>query len=355
MTRPLRALIDISALKHNFSIVRNCAPQSLAMAVVKANGYGHGMLRVANALENAEGFALLNIEEAVTLREAGFNQTILLLEGFFEACELPELAAHSLSTVVHCPEQIEMLEASSLKRKLNIFLKINSGMNRLGFKPEVFNEAMHRLVECPAVGDLCLMTHFATADEAQGIAPQMACFNRVTSGLDAQRSLANSAAIIRYPETHADWVRPGIMLYGSSPFADVSAECLGLKPVMTLESQVIAVQEIKPGEAIGYGASFRSKTPMRVGIVACGYADGYPRHAPSGTPVLVGGVRSCTLGRVSMDMICIDLSSIHHVGIGSPVIFWGDGLSVDEVAKAAGTISYELLCKLTQRVPVVEV
>lgn len=354
LMRPLQAQIDLSALKHNLGVARGHAPQSRAMAVIKANGYGHGTLRVAHALETAEGFAVLNVGEAVTLREAGFNQTILLLEGFFGADQLPTLAEYRLASVIHCPEQIEMLEMAGLPVKIDVFLKLNSGMNRLGFRPETFSAALQRLQAARAVGRITLMTHFACADEAQGISAQLACFDSLAAGLDAPRCLANSAAILRYPEAHGDWVRPGIMLYGSSPFADASAESLDLKPVMTLTSAVIGLQELQPGEAVGYGATYRAEQPTRVGIVACGYADGYPRHAPTGTPVLVNGQRSRTLGRVSMDMLCVDLTNVSDAGIGSPVTLWGKGLPVDEVAAAAGTISYELLCALAPRVPVVE-
>ena len=361
MTRPIRARIDVSALKHNLAVVRGCAPQSRALAVIKANAYGHGMLRVAGALAGAEGFAVLNLSEGVALREAGFKQTILLLEGFFSADELPALAEYRLASVIHHAEQMEMLEASGLPVKLDVFLKINSGMNRLGFKPEVFPSALQRLQSSRSAGKITLMTHFSTADalkgasEAEGVAAQLACFDGLAAGLALPRSLANSAAILRYPETHGDWVRPGIMLYGASPFADASAESLGLRPAMTLESGIIAVQALRAGEAVGYGATFRAASTMRVGIVACGYADGYPRHAPTGTPVLVNGVSTRTLGRVSMDMLCVDLTALPDAGIGSPVTLWGDGLPVEEVASAAGTISYELLCALAPRVPVVEI
>ena len=354
LMRPLQAQIDLSALQHNLGVARGHAPQSRTMAVIKANGYGHGMLRVAQALEAAEGFAVLNVEEAVALREAGFNQTILLLEGFFSADELPTLAEYHLASVIHCPEQVEMLEMAGLPVKIDVFLKLNSGMNRLGFRPEAFGAALQRLQTARAVGRVTLMTHFACADEAQGVAAQLDCFNRLAAGLDAPRSLANSAALLRYPEAHGDWVRPGIMLYGSSPFADASAASLDLKPVMTLTSTLIGLQELQAGEAVGYGATFHAEQPTRVGIVACGYADGYPRHAPTGTPVLVNGQRSRTLGRVSMDMLCVDLTGISGAGIGSPVTLWGKGLPVEEVAAAAGTISYELLCALASRVPVTE-
>lgn len=354
MTRPIQARINLSALKHNLGVARGRAPQSRVMAVIKANGYGHGMLRVAGALAGAEGFAVLNLSEAVALREAGFNQAILLLEGFFDADELPALAEYRLTTVIHCAEQIEMLETAGLPVRLEVFLKLNSGMNRLGFRHDAFPAALRRLQSCPAIGRITLMTHFATADEAEGIAAQLACFESHAAGLAAPMSLANSAAILRYPEAHRDWVRPGIMLYGASPFADETAESLGLKPVMTLESRIIAVQELQAGEAVGYGGTFRSDRAMCVGIVACGYADGYPRHAQTGTPVLINGQRSRTLGRVSMDMLCVDLTAIPGAGIGSPVTLWGEGLPVEEIAASAGTISYELLCALAPRVRVAE-
>ncbi|MHB1590947.1 MAG: alanine racemase [Sulfuricella sp.] len=353
--RPLQAQIDLSALRHNLGVARGHAPEARTIAVIKANGYGHGMLRVAHALDTAEGYAVLNVSEAVELREAGFKQTILLLEGFFSADELPTLAEYRLASVIHCREQIEMLEMAGLPVKINVFLKLNSGMNRLGFRPEALVAALQRLQATRAVGRITLMTHFACADEAQGVAAQLNCFNRLAAGLDAPRSLANSAAILRYPEAHGDWVRPGIMLYGSSPFTDASAASLDLKPVMTLTSAIIGLQELQAGEAVGYGATYRAEQAMRVGIVACGYADGYPRHAPTGTPVRVNGQRSRTLGRVSMDMLCVDLTGISGAGIGSPVTLWGEGLPVEEVAAAAGTISYELLCALAARVPVVEI
>jgi alanine racemase len=355
LMRPLQAQIDLSALKHNLGVARGYAPQARTIAVIKANGYGHGLLRVAHALETAEGYAVLNVGEAVALREAGFNQTILLLEGFFSADELPVLAEYRLASVIHCPEQIEMLEMAGLPVKIEVFFKLNSGMNRLGFRPAAFGAALQRLQAARAVGKITLMTHFACADEAQGISTQLACFDSLATGLDAPRCLANSAAILRYPEAHGDWVRPGIMLYGASPFADASAVSLDLKPVMNLTSAIIGLQELPAGEAVGYGATYRAEHATRVGIVACGYADGYPRHAPTGTPVLVNGVRSRILGRVSMDMLCVDLAGISGAGIGSPVTLWGKGLPVEEVAAVAGTISYELLSALAARVPVVEI
>ena len=354
MPRPIQARIDLAALAHNLGVMRQHAPTSRVMAVIKANAYGHGMLRAASALRAADGFAVLRVEEGVALREAGYTQTILLLEGFFTPDELPELARHRLSTVIHGTEQLDMLEQADLPGKLDVFFKLNTGMNRLGFTLEAFPGALKRLQTCATVGEITLASHFATADEEPGVAAQLERFNRVTKGIALPRSLANSAAILRHPEAHGDWVRPGITLYGASPFADVSAQELGLKAAMTLQSQIIAVQELKAGEGAGYGAAFKADKPTRIGIVACGYADGYPRHAATGTPILVDGRLTRTLGRVSMDMLFVDLSDISAAAVGSPVTLWGDGMPVDDVARAVGTISYELLCALAQRVPVVE-
>ncbi|PWB47067.1 MAG: alanine racemase [Nitrosomonadales bacterium] len=352
MPRPLRASVCLSALRHNLGIARSHAPRARIMAVIKANGYGHGMLRVAKALEAADGFAVLNIAEAIALREAGFTQEILLLEGFFSADELPLLARHGLSTVIHAQWQLDIMLQTPGSAPVQAWLKINSGMNRLGFQPDEAPAALQSLQQIGA--QVTLMTHFARADESDGIAEQLTLFNSVTHGLNLPRSLSNSAAVLSYPEAHGDWVRPGIMLYGASPTSGRSASELGLKPVMTLSSELIAVRAIQAGEAVGYGASFRAPGAMRIGTVACGYADGYPRHAPSGTPVLVDGQRSRIIGRVSMDMLTVDLSAVPGAKIGSAVTLWGDGLTVDEVASAAGTISYELLCAVAARVPLLE-
>lgn len=352
MSRPLQARINLAALRNNLEVVRRNAPQSRVMAVVKANGYGHGLLRVAEALRLADGFAVLNIGEASVLRDAGFKQPILLLEGFFDVSELSAIANLRLDIVVHSAWQIEALATISVATKIGVFLKLNSGMNRLGFRPAEFGTALDRLRSNAAVRQITLMTHFATADEDAGIGSQMAKFNSVVGSLELPRTLANSAAILRCPESHADWVRPGIMLYGCSPFSGQSAAVSGLKPVMTLASEIIAVQELAVGDKLGYGATFVADHPMRIGVVACGYADGYPRHAPTGTPILVEGQRSCTLGRVSMDMLFADLTEIPGGGVGSVVTLWGESLPVEEVAQAAGTISYELLCALASRVPI---
>ncbi|MGB7540569.1 MAG: alanine racemase, partial [Burkholderiales bacterium] len=332
------------------------APRSRIWAVVKANAYGHGLARAARALAAADGLALLELDEALALRAAGEQRPLLLLEGFFSPQELPGIAAHRLVTVVHDLEQVAMLEKTALAAKIPVLVKLNTGMNRLGFAAGGFRAVLARLQRCAGVGEIALMTHFADADGKRGVAWQLERFEAMTAGLNLTRSLANSAAILRFPQTHADWARPGIMLYGCSPFPDESAAALELKPVMTLSSEIIAVQSLRPGDSVGYGCTFTADAPMRIGIVACGYADGYPRHAPGfndrGTPILVCGKRTRTVGRVAMDMLFADLSGIPDAGVGSPVTLWGEGLSADEVAASAGTVSYELLCALAQRVPV---
>lgn len=352
MSRPTFARIDLSALERNLHVARRLTSARI-MAVIKANAYGHGLLRTAEALNAADGFALLSIDDAVRLREAGFRQTILLLEGAFAAEDLSLFAQYDLTAVLHSPHQLAMLDAYPRRGGLSVWLKINSGMNRLGFSPQAVPAAMAQLKAHPAVREVTLMTHFSHADVTEGVAMQLERFNSLAAAFNMPRSLANSAALLRYPATHGDWVRPGIMLYGSSPFAETSAHDLGLRPGMTLESEIISVREIEPGEQVGYGGVYRADRRMRIGVVACGYADGYPRHAPTGTPVLVKGQRVSTLGRVSMDMLSVDLSALPNVDVGSQVTLWGEGLSVDEVALAAGTISYELLCALAARVPVV--
>lgn len=359
MPRPIQACIDLNAVRHNYLRAKQCAavPDSevRAWAVVKADAYGHGLSRVADALrEIADGFALLEIEAAVALREAGFRQPILLLEGFFEPVDLPVCAEYGLTVAVHRIEQLRMIQAAALPVRLPIYIKLNTGMNRLGFTPDQIPSLRQELARNTAVGPATLMMHFAEADGGRGIDWQLERFHRMTEDWDVPVCMANSAAIIRYPLTSHDWVRPGIMLYGASPFADVSAESLGLRPVMTLSSRILAVQEIQSGERVGYGGTFEATRPSRIGIVACGYADGYPRHAPSGTPILVNGRRTTTVGRVSMDMLACDLTDIPEAGVDSPVVLWGEGLPADEVAAAAGTISYELFCALARRVPVVE-
>jgi alanine racemase len=359
MPRPIRAAIRLSALRHNLGLARRHAPKSRHWAVVKANAYGHGIRRVAQALSEADGYALLDLSEAVSLREAGVSKPILLLEGVFQPADLAIADRYSLTPVVHDLEQVLMLERARLSSKIAVVFKLNTGMNRLGFAGTRVRSAYGRLIASGKVGPISLMAHFADADGPAGIAAQLGRFIEWTNGLPGEKTLANSAAILRYPEAHADWVRPGIMLYGCSPFADLSAEALGLQPVMTLTSEIIAIQDLKPGDRVGYGGTYAARNAMRIGIVACGYADGYPRHAQglidSGTPIDVAGKRTAIVGRVSMDMLCADLSAIPEARVGSRVTLWGDGLSADEVAASAGTLSYELLCAVAARVPQLEI
>jgi alanine racemase len=324
------------------------------MAVVKANGYGHGLLRSAAAFEQADAFAVLEIEGAVRLREAGCRHEIVLIEGLFDASELAVAVEHGFALVVHDDEQVAMLGGANSPRRLRVFLKVNSGMNRLGFAPERVDAVLARLEACAAVADVVLMTHFANADDALGVSWQLERCREIRARGRLPWSLANSAALIRHPETRSGWVRPGIMLYGSSPFVEETAAVFGLQPAMTIESQVIAVQELRSGERVGYGGTFTAREPMRVGIVACGYADGYPRHAPTGTPILIGGRRTRILGRVCMDALFADLTDLPNAGVGTPAVLWGEGLPVEEVAAAAGTVGYELLCALAQRVRIEE-
>jgi alanine racemase len=354
MARPIRATIRLSALRSNLELARRVAPQARPLAVIKAGAYGHGLLRAAGALQHADGFAVLDLDDAVRLRQAGHDRRILLLEGFFEPLELPCFCEHGLTAVVHSPEQIRMLEQTRLTSRVAVFLKVNTGMNRLGLPADALRGALTRLQASGNVGEITLMTHFANADDARGIQWQLEIFRRATAGLDLPVSTANSATLLRYPAVTQGWARPGIMLYGASPFADQSAAELGLTPVMTLEGSIIAVQSLMPGDSVGYGGAFTAERRMRIGVAACGYADGYPRHAGSGTPVLVNGRRTGTVGRVSMDMLCVDLTDLPDAGIGSMVVLWGEGMPVEEVAAAAGTVSYELLCGLAARVPVVE-
>ncbi len=353
MPRPIRAIFDLAAFRENLALTRARAPHARTWAVVKANAYGHGLARAVRALEAADGFALLDLNDAVALRDAGVAKPILLLEGTFEPDDLQVVAEHGLSIVVHDDEQIAALEAVRLPARVPVYLKLNSGMNRLGFTPARYRQVFERLARSPAVAGITLMTHFADAD-GTGVAEELRRFEAAAARIEAPRSLANSAAILRYPETHFDWVRPGIMLYGCSPFADESAAALGLKPVMTLAADLIAVRELRPGDRVGYGGAFVADRPMRLGVVACGYADGYPRHAPNGAPVLVNGIRTRILGRVSMDMLTVDLDPVPGAAVGSTVTLWGEGLSCDEVAAAAGTLSYELLCAMAARVPQVD-
>lgn len=353
MARPSFAQLNLSALRANLAQVRTRAPKTQVLAVVKANAYGHGLMRVLPALTDADGLALLELDAAIALRAAHYTRRILLLEGFFAADELPEIAAKRLAVVIHHAEQVRMLERAHLARPLEVFVKINTGMNRLGVRAADVPALVERLTHCDSVAALRLMTHLARADEEDGAKEQVAAFDAACQGLPYPRSLANSAGIVRYNEVGGDIVRPGIMLYGATPFPYDTAEMIGVQPVMTLRSEIIAVQDLKANDSVGYGAAYTASRAHRIGVIACGYADGYPRHAPNGTPVLVCGKKVRMAGSVSMDMITVDLTDVPEATIGSPVVLWGEGLPVDDVASAAATVGYELLCAVAPRVPFV--
>jgi len=360
MPRPILASVHTAALSHNLARVRAAAPDARVWAVVKANAYGHGIERAFDGLRSADGFALLDLAEAQRLRALDWRGPILLLEGCFEARDLELCSRLDLWHVIHCNEQIDMLAAHKTERPQRVFLKMNSGMNRLGFVPQRYRAAWTRLSALPQVCEISLMTHFSDADGAKGIAGQLKAFDAVTRDLPGERTLSNSAATLRLGDTPAarsDWVRPGIALYGSAAdFPAHSATDWGLQPAMTLASRIIGVQRLVAGDTVGYGSSFIAEQPLRIGVVACGYADGYPRHCSTGTPVLVNGLRTRMVGRVSMDMITVDLTPIPEAGMGSEVTLWGRGsdgalLPIDDVAQAAGTVGYELMCAVAQRVP----
>lgn len=351
-----QAVIDRKALRHNLVRVREAAPGSRVLAVIKANGYGHGAVRVAQALTDADAFAVACVSEAQELRAAGIMQPLVLLEGVFSPKDLQWASLNRCECVVHTGEQVELLESTAPEWPVTVWLKVDSGMHRLGVVPGHATKTAARLRACDAVGGVRLMTHLACADDRADSTTerQLQTFDRAVSTLDAEHSIANSAAVLAWPASHRDWVRPGIMLYGSSPFPEADGSDLNLRPAMTLRTRLIAVQRRRRGDAIGYGAGYRCPEDMPVGVAAVGYGDGYPRHAPAGTPVLVNGQRAALIGRVSMDMICIDLRAQPDARIGDPVIVWGEGLPVDEVARHAGTISYELLCRVSQRVEIRE-
>ncbi len=350
--RPARALIDLQALRHNYRLARELSGAK-ALAVVKADAYGHGAVRCALALEpEADGFAVACIEEALELRAAGIKAPILLLEGFFEASELALIAEHDLWCVVHSLWQLEALEATAVHKPLTIWLKLDTGMHRVGLHPKDYHDAYQRLLASGKVVRIVLMSHFARADEpdADTTEQQIAVFQAAREGLSAECSLRNSPGVLAWPQAPSDWVRPGIMLYGATPFEQPQAQAERLQPVMTLQSRVISVRELPAGEPVGYGAKFVGQRPTRVGVVAMGYADGYPRHAPSGTPVVVAGKRAELIGRVSMDMLCIDLTDVPEATVGSPVELWGKQVLASDVAQRAGSIPYQLFCNL-KRVP----
>ena len=358
MPRPIQATIHTQALVDNLNRVRSHVPDARIWAVVKANAYGHGIDRVFAGLRGADGFALLDLAEAQRVRDLGWRGPVLLLEVVFEQRDLELCSRLDLWHTVHCEQQIDMLAAHKTNLPQRVFLKLNSGMNRLGFVPAQYRSAWTRLNALPQVDEISHMTHFSDADGAPGVQKQMAVFDAATRDLPGERSVSNSAAVLRHDGLASDWVRPGIAVYGSAPdYPEHTAAHWGLQPTMTLEAKIIAVQNLLPGDTVGYGSSFVADAPMRVGTVACGYADGYPRTCPTGTPVLVDGLRSRTLGRVSMDMLSVDLTPVPQAGQGSSVTLWGRAgnghvLDIDEVAAQAGTLSYELMCALAARVPV---
>lgn len=349
--RPTQAIINIAALKHNLNIARQHAPHSKLIAVVKADAYGHGAVRVSQAINNdVEAFAVCCIEEAIELREAGIQKPILTLEGFFEPSELSLIQQYHLQTVVQHPYQIEILKAAKLQQAITVWLKIDIGMGRLGFLPDDFTSAWQQLNDIPYIAKpIKLMTHLACADELDRplTTKQIKQFFQLTKDLKTEKSITNSAGILGWEAAHADWNRIGIMLYGASPYE----ERYDLQPVMQLQSQLISVKHCPKGQTVGYGATWRCEQDSLIGIAAIGYADGYPRHAPNGTPVLVNGQRMPLAGRVSMDMIAVDLTQQPDAKVGDEVILWGKGLPVEEIAKQAGTISYELLTHVNKRVP----
>jgi len=351
--RPVKAIIDLNALQQNLRQVKAFAPESKVLAIIKSNGYGHGIERVAAQLSQADGYGVACIDEAIVLRQKGFLHPIVLLEGLFSEAELMIAVQHRLEFAIHSSVQLEWLKNSQIKTPLNIWLKLDTGMHRLGFQEHEIEAVIDDLQRLPAAVNIHLMSHFASADESEAFTrQQLSLFNRVAEPLKCPRSIANSAGVQRYPESHLDWVRPGIMLYGACATSETVP---GLKPVMTLMSQIISLKWIEAGETVGYGQTWQAAHRSLIAVVAIGYGDGYPRHAPSGTPVLIHGKRLPLVGRVSMDMVTVDVTELaEKVAIGDEAVLWGKGLPVDVIAQACGTIGYELLCGVTQRVPRVE-
>jgi alanine racemase len=348
------ATVDASALRANLAVVRKMAPRSRVIAVVKANGYGHGMIRVARALADADGLGVARLADAVALREAGVTQRILLLEGVFGPEQFALAAKEQCEIVVHSPEQLDVLEQFAGAHRFVAWLKLNSGMNRLGFRVADFAPAYARLQRCSSVSLIRVMTHLSSSEERGEVtATQLKVFDDLVAPLALERSVANSAAVIAWPESHQDWVRPGLMLYGMSPMPNRTAADFGLRPAMTLSTHLIAVQNIGVGEAVGYNGIWRAQRPSRIGIAAIGYGDGFPRGTRSGAPVLVGGKEAPIAGRVSMDMIAVDITDLPQAKAGDEVIVWGDGLPAERLAPYADTTCYELVCRVTSRVPLV--
>jgi len=344
MARDSYVTINKQALRHNLQRVRDLAPQSKVLAMVKGNAYGHGMVEVAQTLATADALGVAFLQEALLLRKAGIQQPIILLEGFLSEDELPLILEHNLGIVIHAVWQIQALKQIPLQPDLTVWLKVDTGMHRTGFLPQDFLAAWQEVYTYLKKPPL-IMTHFARADEISEpmTLAQLNCFKELTQDLPGERSLANSAGIVAWPQSHADWVRPGIMLYGASPVVHLSAQELNLAPVMSLSAKLIATKYLSKGETIGYGARWTCPEDMPIGVVALGYGDGYPRCVAPGTPVLIHNRRCLIVGIVSMDMITVDLRPAPEAKINDSVILWGEALSVDEIAKCAGTISYELL------------
>lgn len=358
MPRPILAQIDLSALRHNLAVAQRHARGRAVWAVVKANAYGHGLERVLPALAGADGLALLDLDEAQRARDSGWRKPILLLEGFFSPADLRVVAQLNLTAVVHQHEQVLMLERQGVAVPLEVYVKLNTGMNRLGFNADELPTVLQRLGALPGVQVAALMTHFANADSprAQDVSTPLQRFaaqiSAPVSAWTGPTSLANSAALLMQPQVHGHSVRPGIMLYGATPASGRAAASFDLQPVMRLRSQILAVRTVAAGEAVGYGSRWVAQRSTRLGVVACGYADGYPRVAPDGTPVWVDGRIAPLVGQVSMDMITVDLTSAPEATVGSPVELWGEQVPIDTVAERAGTVGYELMCALAPRVPV---
>jgi alanine racemase len=352
MPRPIKAYIHPDAVRQNLEVVRTKSLRSRVWAVVKANAYGHGIERVYPALEAADGIALLDLDEAVRVRSLGWKKPILLLEGVFTDDDVKTAEEFGLTVAVHCDEQRKLIVAAKPERPLDIYLKMNSGMNRLGFAPEKYRAAWEQARSSNGIGNITLMTHFANADDGS-VDWQLEQFEQGARDIPGHRSLSNSAATLWHPQAHRDWVRPGIVLYGASP-SGLSRDIkdIPLRAAMTLQSEIIGIQTVHAGDTVGYARTYQAEDTMRIGVVACGYADGYPRHAPTGTPVSVAGIATRTVGRVSMDMLTVDLTPCPHAGIGSKVELWGNDVRIDDVASSSGTIGYELMCALARRVPV---
>jgi len=350
---PIRAVIDTAALRHNLGQVRRAAPASRVMAVIKANAYGHGLVPAARALAEADGFAVARLGEGLALRAAGLRNRILLLEGVFSAEQLAAAAQAQFELMVHSFEQLALLEALAGATPVTVWLKIDSGMNRLGFRLEEFAAAYARLRGNPHVqAEPTLVTHLASADDRRDprTRQQLEAFATATAGLNGARSIANSAGVLAWPAARTDWVRPGLMLYGVSPFASGTGAALGLRPAMTLRTEVIAVKNVRAGETVGYGGTWTAPRETRMAVVAAGYGDGYPCNTATGAPVQIGGRRAPLIGRVSMDMVTVDVTDLPAVGVGDPVVLWGSEVPVEEIAAQAGAIPWDLLCGVSQRV-----